>query len=392
MRTGWMISLAIFCLALPAQAQRERAAGGQERPGMRQGRRMAGGPGQMSPGALARRLAQELELTDEQREEYAEIVASYRQKWEELRGRGQEMRELAREFREARESGNTERAEDIRRQMEEFRGGGEEVMLGFLDQVETILDEQQVQRLSQFRERMQRAREDGQRRANMRRLIQRLPDELELSEEQRAEFQEILAAQREQFGQQRERWRELRPLMEELREARAAGDQERVAELERELEEKRPRMPGSEELLEQIEQILTAEQKVKLAELRAELERSRQRELDARRILDTARRLDLNKEQRERLKEISREAMTVRGRVRMDAEARAELAKSVKRQILEMLDADQAAQFESLLERGSRGERLERERGRRGEGRGADRPEGARRRGGGGGGGGARNP
>jgi hypothetical protein len=390
MRTGWMISLAVFCLALPAQAQRERAAGGQERPGMRQGRRMAGGPGQMSPDALARRLAQELELTDEQREEYAEIVASYRQKWEELRGRGQEMRELARELREARESGNTERAEQIRQQMEGFRGGGEEVMLDFLDQVETILDEQQIQRLSQFRERMQRAREDGQRRADMRQLIQRLPDELELSEEQRAEFQEILAAQREQFGQQRERWRELRPLMEELREARAAGDEERVAELERELEQRRPRMPGSEELLEQIEQILTAEQKVKLAELRAQLER-RGRELDARRILDTARRLDLNKEQRERLKEITREAMTVRGRVRMDAEARAELAKSVKRQILEMLDAEQAAQFERLLERGSRGERIERERGRRGEGRGADRPEGARRRGGGGGGG-ARNP
>ncbi|MCK4340718.1 MAG: hypothetical protein KAY37_03220 [Phycisphaerae bacterium] len=369
MRTAWLIGIAIICLALPARAQEGARAGKPEQAGERAGYR-GQRAGRTLPMQLLRQLPQQLELSPEQRTQFHELVAELRTKWDLGREDREQMRALARQYREARQAGETEKAKELRRQMHEFGNKREQLIKEFLNEVETILDEQQIEKLNQFRQELERriAGPEG----GLQRLIRRLPEELDFTEEQRARFDDLMAEQREALEQRREQFRELRPLYEKLREARRAGDEARAAELEQELEEKRPPRLDPQNFLDKLEPILTEKQLAKLAELKARYASKRGDPIDVRRILDAAKRLDLNDEQRARLKEIIRETKAVAGQGRLDAETRAELAQSVKSQIVEMLDANQANEFERMLERGPRhgrhGDRKMREgRGKHGE-------------------------
>ena len=355
MRSGWIIGLALVCMALPASAQRGDR-GRQERPGFGRQRGPRGHQGRMSPDALLHRLPSMLELDDAQRAQFDEIAAKYLAQFEERQGQREEIRALAEQYREARRSGDDARANEIRAQMREFGGGRGQLINAFFDELTPILRDDQREKLAQFRERMGPG---GPRGPDLRRLVRDLPDQLELNDEQRAAFDKLVAEQRELSEQNRERWLKMRPLIQEMREARDAGEDERADEIQRELEEKRRGRPNAEALFDKLEPILTDEQKAKLAELRASYMESRGRgSRDAGSILRAAKQLDLTAEQRERLKEIMRDVEQAK-RVRMDREAREELARLVKGQITELLDADQATEFERLLERGKRGGRHE---------------------------------
>jgi len=300
-------------------------------------------------GALFQRMPDQLELDDEQRAQFEEIVAEYRERMGEARQRGEGMREVFREMRAAREAGDDKRVEELRAQLRERRGGGGRFMEEFFD----------------GRNPMESLRE--------------LRSRLELDEQQEEQFDELLEDLREQGGQRRQRMEELRPLMRELREAREAGDEERAEELRAQLEQQRPR-PGEmlEDFFVELEQILRDDQKEILAQFREEMsergERGERGRVDVRAILNAARRLKLDQDQKKELNEIGQAALRAERELqRRDREGRAMIAAKVKREVIAILDAEQAKQFENYLSRRGRPERpgregaRERQRERRGD-------------------------
>jgi len=327
-------------------------------------------------GALFQRMPDQLELDDEQRAQFEEIVAEYRERMGEARQRGEGMREVFREMRAAREAGDDKRVEELRAQLRERRGGGGRFMEEFFDDVEGILREDQLERLSQLRSRVMQGMRRGR---NPMESLRELRSRLELDEQQEEQFDELLEDLREQGGQRRQRMEELRPLMRELREAREAGDEERAEELRAQLEEQRPR-PGEmlEDFFVELEQILRDDQKEILAQFREEMsergERGERGRVDVRAILNAARRLKLDQDQKKELNEIGQAALRAERELqRRDREGRAMIAAKVKREVIAILDAEQAKQFENYLSRRGRPERpgregaRERQRERRGD-------------------------
>lgn len=367
MRTKWLVGIVMLALSLPVAAQ---PVEGEPPPDAESAepQRPPRGPrsGRWTPEVVADHLRTDLELTPEQLEQFDAIAARYQERWTQEGSRMDEMRELARQYREARESGDNAAAEQVREKMRAARGGQSELLRAFIAEVEPLLDEQQLDKLQQFRQRMRRGfvglTGPG---AGLHEIMQRLPDELSLTPEQRAQYDELVSQQRAETEALRAHWRELMPLREELRKARQAGDTARVAELEKQIEESRPQPPNPQAFLDKLNTILTDEQKTKLAELQQRYAaRGPDVSLDARTVLSAAKRLRLTDEQQERLKEIQREALSSRGRggderggerPRGDRRAQdAMLGQQVKTQILAILDAEQAKEFEQLLAKAAR--------------------------------------
>lgn len=361
MRAAGIISMLLIVLALPLQAQPD--------PG-RPGRRGQGPP----PGApvrpplefMAERLAEELDLTDAQRPKFDEIVAKYADlAGTEPEGNRQRMRELGQAYREAREAGDEERAAQIREQMREQASERGRVLREFFDEVRTILEPAQVAKLDEIRGRTRRFGERGG--AEFWRTIQTLPDELNLTPEQHAQFDKLLQEQRDILEDHLRTWRQVRAeKVEQMRAAEEAGNEELAAKLREELLWSRPEGPDADAFFEQLATILTEEQKAQLAEFRADMTSPRPVDaaLDVRELLRAARRLKLNDEQRQKLRDINHQAMSAERRGRLDDAAKADLAARTKAQILEILDAEQKAQFEQMLKRDGRPERPPRGPGR----------------------------
>ena len=155
MRLACVLTLLAAWFVLPAVAQDEPQDRPQDRRQMRrQGQRRGDqrrgdqrrGDQRRGPrfGALMQRMPDQLELDDEQRAQFEDIVAEHRERMGEARQRGGEMREIFREMQAAREAGDDERVEELRAQMRERRGGGGRFMEEFFDDVEGILREDQL--------------------------------------------------------------------------------------------------------------------------------------------------------------------------------------------------------------------------------------------------------
>ncbi len=354
MRTTLLSVAAILWLALPAPAQERPARARPDRPRVQAGREGREGLGQMSLAEVARRLAAELQLTDEQRAQYDPIVAKYNNAWEEAKNQAAQRQNLSAQMRQARRSGDEAKAAELKTQIDALGEGRPKILKEFTAEVEPILTADQVTKLNQFRQQV-RQRVGNVAAAELAwEQVQRLPDELNLTPEQRDKFDQLAADEQARRQQNRQKLEELRPLLQELRKAKAGGDTERAAELERQLSEQRPDA-SLKPFFAKLEPILTDEQKVKLAELRQRVAKAVQAGPDTvRGVLAAARQLDLNDQQKARLREIVRDATAAARDENMTLEARAALAERVKSQITEMLDANQAAQFEKLLQAESR--------------------------------------
>ena len=366
MRRLLIISLA---LALPAMAQddeqRDRDGHGdrqervqrrdrgdrQERGPRREGRGFGGFGGERRGGMdrMAQRLVESLDLDDQQREQFEEILAGQRE-------RNEEMGQIWREIREANQDGDEQRAAELR---EELRAQGGQrrgnPMTGILDELKPILRDEQMEAFEQLRERMGNMGGQGRGRN---RGVENLIERLDLTEEQQREWDGIKSEQRHQG---RNRWEEIRPLMEEMREARESGDDERLAEIRAKFAEMRGgnRGGGNDARLEALEKILDDDQKRMLEEYREQAGRrggrdERNRAPDVRSIIQTAKRLDLDRDQKEELRDIEQEAGREQRAVRRDRQAAAALAETVKRDIMELLDDDQKRDFERQLNRAGR--------------------------------------
>ena len=305
------------------------------------------------------RVTNELQLDESQREQFDEIVATHRERMQEMGQRWQELRQAMRD-------GDEERAAVLRAELPQRGPGG---MFGpILEDLEPLLREDQLERLHAMQERMQ----EGRRRGDMyRRVMTELPEELGLDEAQREQWDQLMATRREQ---RREQFEQMRPIWEEMRTAQEAGDEERLAELRAQLEEMRADPEaGLQSLFDELEGILREDQILILNEYRRELGTRARGDADEpgdlRNILRAAKRVRLDSEQREALREIESEAGNARREIdRRDAEAARRLAAKVKQQIIEILDPDQQREFEENLSRLDRDVRRSRE-GRPREGR-----------------------
>lgn len=288
-------------------------------------------------------IADELGLDEAQRQQFDEIIARQRDRMREM---GQRWREIGQAMRE----GDEERAGQLRAGLQMGHGAGSG-MSAMLDEIEPILRDDQVAKLWEMQDRMERRREGFER---YRRVARELPDELGLDDGQRAEFGRLLTSQREQMHEQ---WSEMRPLFEEMRAARESGDEERLEELRRQLEEARPNPEAMfDAVFEQLAEVLNEEQKERLTAFRKWMQTGGDvggRGLrDVRDVLRVLRRLKLSSEQKDEIRDIEREAIRARrGIGRRNKEEQARLAATVKAEIVALLDREQVKQFEQLLQR-----------------------------------------
>lgn len=307
-----------------------------------------GGPGFGGPGGgrMFERLAEELELTEEQRPEYDAVVAAHRERME-------GMRDLWREMREAREAGDDERVAELREQLG-GREAMEESMNDTLDELAPILDEQQQGRLTEMREEMRGRRENFE---QMRRFATELPDEVGMDDAQREQFEALIQRRRDEF---RQRFEEMRPVFQELREAEESGNRERVDELREQLRNNQPNFEQlRDEGLEEVREILNPTQRPKLDAFYAEVTGTSttgekadaaKGEMSVRHVLMSASRVRLDREQRGEWNTIRREAMKeLRKIAPRDTAAQAALATTVKGKITAILTEAQVAEYETKL-------------------------------------------
>ena len=310
------------------------------------------GPGRMDGGASHaamggrwfERIADDLALDDEQRVRFDAVTDAYRERMREMGPRWREVRQAA-------EAGDMQRAAELREQARASYGDHSADLENVFDQIEPFLRDDQLVRLNELRADTQRRRES---RDLLRSVDTKLPNELNLDDEQRAEFERLLAEHRREVGRQPF---ELGPIFEELRAANDARDVERLAALEQELQDARPDQDAMfGEFLTQLEGILHEEQKPSLAAFRDRIE-SRETEPsleggDVRNVLRAAKRLKLRREQRDELRQVERSVQMARRELgRRDKEAPAGLAADTKKRILGFLDKEQAEQFEQYLRR-----------------------------------------
>lgn len=358
MRRFVIAALLIAPLAAVAIAQ-----DGGDRRGDRddRGRRGRRGP---SFARLIERMNEQLQFDEQQRLQVDEIAAAFEE-------RQSEQRDLWREMREARESGDDARVESLREQMREAGRQRGEMMDQFFAEIEPVLRADQLDAFEDMRDSFSRQRGP---RFDMRRMIEELPDAVEMTPEQREAFQELLQSRREAM---RERMQNRR--------ADDTGDAESDDEETDGQDRRRGRRgPGfdfaamQDEFFAEVGELLNEDQQVLLTQYRERIEAERAQQRDRGRdrdrgdafqtLFSASRRLqDLSSEQRSALRELEREAMRTYRELRgeNDPEALAVFTQETKAEIVRLLEAEQVQEFETTLERlqsRDRGDRRDRPR------------------------------
>ena len=310
-----------------------------------------------SPQERMERLAEQLDLDEQQRPVFDGIADDTRERFREQGRRMRDMRSVFRQIRQAREAGDDETADELRLQVTEARGQFGTIIDDFFTEVEPILRDDQIEILDGARRQMAERRERfaqersfggrggpgggewGDRGRNRSRgdaaepggaaiasegVLNRIEEALDFSDSV-----ELNADQREAFD-----------------EAVQAGR----AELERgELSDKQ-----TAELFKEVRASLEPRQREAFDQMLDGVLAMSARRVhadDLRLVLSAARRLKLDKEQERQLREIQKSAAKAYKSVRQDRDKRAELAEETKGQIVEMLNDRQIRRFERNLQR-----------------------------------------
>jgi len=353
MRKGMVAFLVVLGLVATALAQ------DTQRPGDR-GRRGRGRDRGQSMSRMVDRLSRTLNLDEEQLAKVREITAAHEQDQQDAAAQWQEVRQ-------AMEAGDEEKANELRAKLMEQRGAAMEALF---DEIQPVLHEDQLAAFQQMRERLSQRRGPGGP-GDMFRIMRELPDVVNMTDEQRQEYQVLL---RERRAGMRERMMERR--QEQTGEGPAGGPP--------------GEMPDPAALLngffDDVAEILNEDQVKLLIDYRAKVEAERaaassRRGDDVRTLLTAAKAIrDLSGEQKDAVRDIEREATQSSRELRRDREGQALLAAQVKENILKLLNEPQAEEFQKNLDRlQSRSRQAERGNRRRPadqeEDAGADRPE-----------------
>ncbi len=181
---------------------------------------------------------------------------------------------------------------------------------------------------------------------------QRLAERLELTPEQKTQYDKLVAKYEARAQEKAGQRDQLRDLTTQYREARKNGDEAKAEQLRTQMQELRA---GHTQLFQdffnEVAPLLNPDQTEKLNRFRERFQpggrEGRPGEVQA--LFRAARQLDLSDEQKERLRQIVREARPEEQKTPPDPQAMTEMAKRIKTQILEFLDAKQREEFERLL-------------------------------------------
>ncbi len=314
-------------------------------------------PGQAMPAAAARagtdrlqtimeKIAAELNLEAQQRIKLDEIVSAYLQELGERRRKWFELRQ-------AEKAGDSARAELLRAELQDAGSTNpQSTVPAILGELEPHLRPDQREKLPAIEERFTR-RGGG---ANELTALANLAAELNLSPEQKEQYNALVGEYREQTARDASRMIEVAGLYKELEEARRSGDESRAADLQKRMGEAQPDRRGQlEKLLDQIERILDTDQRRTFVERRDDVVSAltaRGGGPDVRTMLRTAKRLKLEDDQKARLAEVEREAEeALRGLKARDRDGRLRLANQVRKDILAILTPEQQRDFERQLDR-----------------------------------------
>ena len=260
------------------------------------------------PGRFLDNLPETLELDEAQRAQFDQITAEFRE-------RRRAVRDLGRELRRAQRDGDEARAAELEQQLAEAAFDPREELKQTFDQIETILNDDQSSRFSEFRQEMEqrwgrREERGGPGGPDWRggpggrgpgRMLDRVAQSLDLSEEQKAEFDEIVAGHRERMG-------EARPLMRDMRRAQRDGDMNRAEELRAQMFELGVDPWGSlRQSLDEVEPILSDEQFERFSEMRMTFQDRRERQESFRRwATELPGVVEMTDEQRQQFQELLR--------------------------------------------------------------------------------------
>lgn len=378
------ITSSVVCLMLATAADAQRFGGERQGP--------------PTPEEIRDLMVLELNMDDVQAADLDAIFDSHADALAEGREAMEAARSLRGEMRSAREAGDEEEMDRLRGEMRASFEVGRNAMRAYMDDVETILSDEQREKLGEILPgpgrrggRGERGRRDG------RSPVERFNDALstvDMTADQEAAIDTLIDEMTPEFQARREQWEAMRPLFEEMRTAREEGDSERVDELRAQIREQRPErgdlmrrfVGGLEEILspEQMEQLRAAGGMGRgRGEGRGRGGREAQPQGDMRMILRVLRDLDLTPEQRDDIRHAMEETRRAAQAEREDS--RQEHFDALIAAVKSVLTDEQAVQFDAELaelqeRQGDRGRRGNREGRQRRDGpRGEDGDRGPRR-------------
>lgn len=294
-------------------------------------------------------LTRELKLSERQQEEVRRIAKELMDVYSDSEQREVRLQELKNQIDEAKDAGDQARIEQLREQLRRLRSRNFQQDL--IDHIKPILTADQIERLEQMP--LGRASVRPKRgKPDQLQDVRRLRRELKLTPEQKKQFDAFYKELTDRLDHPELSDDSLVSLVEQLQQATEAGDKQRISELRKDLNTARKltRQRAFDHFYQQLMPILSDQQREIVERVRSGRS-GRQRELDARRLLAIARRLDLRPDQRRTLHELERETRKALREVRRDRAARRKLAEEVEKKIREMLDEQQTARFDELLER-----------------------------------------
>lgn len=315
--------------------------------------------GRRGPGGRMERLAEDLQLDEQQREQMNEMGQGLREQFRGDPERRSELRELFQEMRAAQDAGDEERIEELRSQISEIRPDRGAVLDKFYDEVEGILREDQVELLDGVRQRTRerftefdaRAREGmsggGGRGAGADRGARAAAEVAPLEQ-----FEEAL-----DFG----------GTLDLDTQQRAAFDKIMADAQKRQKQGELSGKELNEYVLKEMRAILREDQIESFGAYRADVLRAQTRAQevnDVRLVFRAVRKVKLSKEQTLKLREIQKAATGKFKEVRRDPDKLAELAVSVQKQVVALLDDEQAEKFNDELQQQQRRKSRQRNRTR----------------------------
>lgn len=346
MKSCWMLLLVAGWLVAPALGQDEAQDKPQDGKSSRAGKvgelKVSDRDRGSNYRGRIKQLRRRLNLDEGQQEQFDRIVAEFLEQRPGDADRARQ-RELMEQMRTARKENDWDRVRELQAELRTTRTG--EPLAALYDQLEPILNDEQRATLAELRAATRRGRPRGPLGQ-----LEGLRGELDLNEEQAERYDALYAELEQQLAESRGDSAEVSELIQEIMKATEEGDEKRLRELRDQLPDTRG---NSERLIagffEQVERFLEPEQKETLVRFQRETRRGRAR-LTVRDCLQYVRRLDLDQEQRQALREIEAEARQAERAARRDPTAREGLLQEVQEQLRGMLTDEQVAEFDRWLD------------------------------------------
>lgn len=293
--------------------------------------------------AIGRDLARELKFDDEQIETLAVIVESHQTAITADRRDARRLRNLMRQRDEAvaaNSATNLARIDDeiaeLQAKRAAFREEGDP-FTNFFDDIRSATDDNIATRITQFEQRLIENRFYG---PTVRQTLEQLPATLSLTSDQRRVYDELRATL---IGKApRPRWN--------IATVRPASERSPAGPLRSTQPAEETAMGALQQFFADLEAVLTADQQLELADVRATItETTHEPPTDTRLMFRAVKRIDLDKDQSEKIRTLEREARKAMRAAKRDEAAKAKVASMMQAKISAVLTPAQRGEFEKRL-------------------------------------------